>query len=497
MSFVIWGRFSGLLRILTGYAALAGMAGVVISGSRGGYLSLTVGILVVLLLSMNVWKRLNTRPVLVGVLVAVSILLFLGAGLFAAFHSSLVGTRVAQINDPGNMRLLLWRAAMDQFHLSPLWGTGGFSYLHYGRLFRDPSVQNDPIHVHNDYLQLLADYGVVGATLFVIMLLLHVRSGFASFQFLVARTTAWNSPLGDRLALNIGCQAALAAYMVHSVVDFNMQLPLNALMMASIFAVLVNPGSPREEVFKHAPLDWIRIVMRWSIPVLGICFLIYELPMIRGELYAERSRVALRDGHAKESLELALAGLSKATDNPELYYDAGEAALELSMQAATKSNQVKLSSGAAHAFTLGLKLFPTDSRLAIKLAQALASSGDYSAANQTLNRAEQLDPSSSFVAAYRGLVEYSFGHLDEAELAFNRSLELGGEAVGISNPGLQLIEQRRLQMTDASHLERAYRITEPAKTEGPPLSTSPPLPEISENGLDLKKSQIPNNTPEH
>jgi len=285
--------------------------------------------------------------------------------------------------------------------------------------------------------------------------------------------------------------------MVHSVVDFNMQLPLNALMMASIFAVLVNPGSPREEVFKHAPLDWIRIVMRWSIPVLGICFLIYELPMIRGELYAERSRVALRDGHAKESLELALAGLSKATDNPELYYDAGEAALELSMQAATKSNQVKLSSGAAHAFTLGLKLFPTDSRLAIKLAQALASSGDYSAANQTLNRAEQLDPSSSFVAAYRGLVEYSFGHLDEAELAFNRSLELGGEAVGISNPGLQLIEQRRLQMTDASHLERAYRITEPAKTEGPPLSTSPPLPEISENGLDLKKSQIPNNTPEH
>ena len=243
MSFVIWGKFSGVTRILTGYAALAGMAGVAISGSRGGYLSLAVGVVVVLLLSLTVWRKLSARPVLIGTVVGIGIALFLGTGLFVALHSSAVSTRVSQINDPGNMRLLLWRAALQQYHLSPICGTGGFSYLHYGRFFRDPSVQNDPIHVHNDYLQLLADYGIVGIVLFASMLILHLRSGFSSFRHLVARTSDWSSPLGDRLALNIGCQAALAAYIVHSAVDFNMQLPLNALIMACL---LYTSPSPRD-----------------------------------------------------------------------------------------------------------------------------------------------------------------------------------------------------------------------------------------------------------
>ena len=498
MSFTIWGKFSGIVRILMGYTALAGMAGVLMSGSRGGYLSLTTGIIVVIFLSLKVWKKLPSRPVVVGAVVGTALLIILGSGLFVALHSNEVGTRIGQINDPGNMRPLLWRAALNQFQLSPIWGTGGFSYLHYGRLFRDPSVQNDPIHAHNDYLQLLADYGLVGISLFMIMLILHLRSGITSFRHLVARTSDWDSPLGDRLALNIGCQSALAAYMVHSLVDFNMQLPLNALMMASVFAVLVNPGTPREDDSSVRSGEWIRSLMRWSLPVIGIAFMLYELPMIRGELYAERSRLALRDGHADEALNLARVGITKTRDNPELFFDAGEAALRLSMDPDRKSSAQGLRIVAADAFAAGLKLFPQDSRLAIKLAQALAATGDYFSASDALARADQLDPNSSFVSAYRGVVEYSFGHFDEAELAFNRSMGLGGEATEIATTGLRLINQARQQSLDQPVPTAPTSSDQTSeKEEAHPSSTPSPLPDSSENTQDLLNSQIPGNLPRH
>lgn len=503
MSFVIWGKSSGVLRIMTVYAALAGMAGVAISGSRGGYLSLTVGILVVLALSLKVWKKLPSKPLVVAAVVGTGILVILGSGLFAALHSSAVEARVGQINDPGNMRLLLWRAALDQFQLSPFWGTGGFSYLHYGRLFRDPAVQNDPIHVHNDYLQLLADYGVIGVALFTSMLLLHLRAGLASFRHLVARTSDWDSPLGDRLALNIGCQAALAAYIVHSVVDFNMQLPLNALMMATVFAVLANPGAPREENDERQRRRgaWIRSLMRWSLPVLGIGFLAYELPMIRGELYAERSRVALRDGLPEAALKLAREGVAKTKDNPELFYDEGEAALELAAATPAQASTIALFREAAWAFRSGLSIFPSDSRLMIKLAQALAAAGDYFAAGQVLVRAELIDPNSAFVAAYRGMVEYRFAHLDDAQLAFERAIGLGGEAALISKQGLTLVDQARERLLGSQ--ERETPAGTPAPTASgattPPSTGSPtpsPLPDNSETTQDLLKSQIPSIPPQ-
>jgi tetratricopeptide (TPR) repeat protein len=508
MAFVIWGKSSGAIRILTGYAALAGMAGVVISGSRGGYLSLTVGILIVIALSLRVWKKLPSRPLVVAAVTGTAILVILGTGLFAAFHSSVVETRVGQINDPGNMRLLLWRAALDQFRLSPFFGTGGFSYLHYGRLFRDPSVQNDPIHVHNDYLQLLADYGIVGASLFAIMLLLHLRAGFASFRHLVARTSDWDSPLGDRLALNIGCQGALAAYAVHSVVDFNMQLPLNALMMATVFAVLANPGAPREESPEGVRGMWIRYAVRWCLPFLGIGFLIYELPMIGGELYAERSRVALRDGHPETALKLAREGVAKSKDNPDLYFEQGEAALELASASSSPAVAVPLVREAIAAFRSGLSLFPSDSRLMIKLAQALAASGDYFTAGQILVRAELVDPNSSFVAAYRGMVEYNFGHLDDAQLAFERAIELGGESAGISTQGLKLVAQARARLLESEGKKAASTPAEISSDSSKPLPTVPDavpmpsaspapaqLPDTSENTQDLLKSRIPDAAP--
>jgi O-antigen ligase len=103
-------------------------------------------------------------------------------------------------------------------------------------------MQSDPIDVHNDYLHLLCEYGAIGAAGFLLFLYAHLRHGLQSFiQFGPRRAARGASPLSNRLALNIGALCAVAAYIVHSTVDFNLHIPANALLLAFVFGLIANP----------------------------------------------------------------------------------------------------------------------------------------------------------------------------------------------------------------------------------------------------------------
>lgn len=441
-SLAIWGRTGWIGRMLFAYGAIASAAGVLISGSRGGYLSLTAGLGIIIILSMLAWGRQRAKSLIGAAVVGGALIVIVTGGLWWALQSSSVSERMAQINDPQNMRLLLWKSALQQFDLSPIWGTGGFSFLYFGRLFRDPMVQNDPIHVHNDYIQLLADYGLVGAGLFLLLLGAHLRAGVTGFRHLVWKSPEENSSYGDRLPLIIGSLAGLSAYMVHSVVDFNMQLPLNALVMAMLLGVIANPGG-RSINSRTQPGHLRRTILRWLIPALGATLLIYGIPKIPGEFYSEKARVTLRDGNAKEALDIARTGLATTKNNPELYFQAGDAALHLSESGEKDAGRFHLES--VEMFTKGLAIFPYDSRLALKLAMAQASLGDYYTAVETMNYAKKLDPNSAFVPAYRGYIEYLFRYYDDAEASFHNAIDIGGEGSGIAIQGIELVEKARNQ----------------------------------------------------
>jgi len=507
-SLTIWGRAKVTMRILLGYTCIACITGVAISGSRGGYLSLVFGSAVLLILTLVAWRRLKRDHFIMAASISTGAALALFGGiLLILFMSPTLGERVMQINDPENMRVLLWHSALQQFQLSPIWGTGGFSFLYFGRLFRDPMVQNDPIHVHDDYLQLLADYGLVGAILFVIFLFLHLRAGASSFIKLSIPSISRSADLqSDRLALNIGSLAAVADYIVHSVVDFNMQLPLNALLMACILAFLANPGSPREESSYGEPGEFFRRLLRYALPVLGLAMMIYGIPMIRGEYLAERARIALRDDHPKESLQFARAGSVITHDNPELYFYRGEAAMQLAMEARNRGLQNALSLEAVGSFSSGLKVFPYDSRLALKLAQAQAAAGDYFSAIGSVDYAEKLDPNSAFVPAYRGIVEYSFGNFEDARIAFSQAIDLGGEGAQIAQKGIDLIDQQQKkedadQSQDASaspdatpdrDIKAVYNKSDSSSPTPP--DASPSEPDSTESSSDLMHA-LPSATP--
>jgi O-antigen ligase len=88
-------------------------------------------------------------------------------------------------------------------------------------------------HAHNDYLELLLDGGAIAA-----LLVAWLIWGYASR--VVRRLRSRSGGLSvTRLGLAIGV-ASLAA---HAVVDFNHQIPANALVWVSCCALLIPVGT--------------------------------------------------------------------------------------------------------------------------------------------------------------------------------------------------------------------------------------------------------------
>lgn len=236
LAYTMTGRVKAVTKVLTGYVALVMLAGLAVTQSRGAWVSTVVGL--ALFFALLMFRRQHRLPALV-LLAAV-----LAAGILAVTKSDFIEERLklfAQAKEAPtkDMRYALWMPAWRMWREHPLWGVGPGHYdTRFGE-YRPESVQLRPERAHSDYLNTLADWGVVGGLL--------VLSALALLGLGVAQT--WRSrrlaspDLGRKLTSNkyavlLGATAGLTALLVHSFVDFNMQIPANAILAITLMALL-------------------------------------------------------------------------------------------------------------------------------------------------------------------------------------------------------------------------------------------------------------------
>lgn len=111
----------------------------------------------------------------------------------------------------------------------PLFGTGGGSYYNVFLNYRTPDYGYAYVdHTHNDYVEVATDYGLIGLGLMGSLVALTL---YKMLRVLAKRRSS--VPWG----MAFGVAMAIVGLLIHSTVDFNLQIPANALTMVVILAM--------------------------------------------------------------------------------------------------------------------------------------------------------------------------------------------------------------------------------------------------------------------
>jgi putative inorganic carbon (hco3(-)) transporter len=201
-----------------------GLVGLVLTRSRAGTLAFGIGFLSLLAL-----RRLKGRIV---VLVIAIVLVGLAVGLvsWAGGHDDTHATGLSSsaLSDSSfALRWQIWGRTLRVIRDYP-WvgsGLGSFRYVYAG--YDRPGEWMATEQAHNDYLELIAGAGLVGALLLA----------WAVIAFLgrVVLPIAKAAPLRWTTA---GCLSAVLAILIHSVFDFGLQIPAVALEFAVTLGLL-------------------------------------------------------------------------------------------------------------------------------------------------------------------------------------------------------------------------------------------------------------------
>jgi tetratricopeptide (TPR) repeat protein len=254
------------------------------------------------------------------------------------------------------------------------------------------------VEVHNDYLHLLAEYGLIGGLLFAGFLGMHLRNGWKNFRRLgPKRVSLSSSLLSNSLALNVGAIAAVSAYLVHSVLDFNLHIPVNVLLLAFVFGLLANAGVKREtepSALSAPPIS----VLRWrlALPAIGVVVLIQVIRLFPAEYFTEHARTSVRDEQADTAAEFAERGLKLDHQNPYLFQYLGAAHLQQSALTHDPQARDSLYVAAAQAFSEARSLAPQDEEFTLALASTYDDLGRFKESEWLYGEALRLDPRSIY-----------------------------------------------------------------------------------------------------
>ena len=235
------------LRALFGFAAIAMGVAAVLSLSRGGIISIAAAMLFLLVMSLRLPRRRGKTEAKGGlphlasqVAVVIAIAALISAGILWIGADPVI-KRVTQGQPPSgdspretffSSRGWVWRDTFTMIRANPLLGVGLGAYETAFSIYTKSDGSLRVPQAHNDYLQVVADCGVVGGLIALWFIALVFRA--------VARGARSRDPLYAGLALGSG--AGIFAMLVHSLFDFNLQLPSNALLFLLLSAVAVHVG---------------------------------------------------------------------------------------------------------------------------------------------------------------------------------------------------------------------------------------------------------------
>ena len=435
--FTLATRFNQLQKVLMGYATLTIFTGIVVTVSRGGWLA--TGITLVVLFG---WLfqyrdyRLQSLLLLAG-LVTIVILFFLTARLSPNRIDSL-----RSINQ-NELRLRLWQPALQIWKQNPWWGGGpahfDFLYRQYRPVKDFPDqAQVRPDRAHNDYLNTLADWGLVGALLVVAAWGSFYWGVFRSWRFVQRAQNDFATKRSNKSSFVLGGALGLLAILLHSFVDFNMHIPANAILAVTVMAFVTGYFRFATEKYWHTVYGPLR---------LGITLLLLGATVYLGIQSWRRTiethwlmKAEDLPYYSKEQLSVLQKAFAAEPKNFETAYWIGEGYRMTSWQGG--EDYKELAQTAMRWFKRSMELNPYDPYSVMRYGMCLHWVGQHAEADAYFKRAYELDPYGYYTLAHIGWHYVQLEDWPKAKEWFERSLNMFWTDNPIARSYLEIVNRK-------------------------------------------------------
>jgi O-antigen ligase/tetratricopeptide (TPR) repeat protein len=252
-----WGQRGSPLAL---YATGLIMVGVIGSHSRGGFLAMAISGAVLALV-------LRRQPLRVWITMAVALLF--AALLLLAIGSTSPLERLSTIWETTltgfNGRSQIWIASLRAWLANPIWGVGLGCFPEGAAPFYQFERESLYFHAENDYLEVLAEGGLLGFALGLL--------AFASIARLGSRAYRSAPTVADR-AIVMGGLFGLVALAVKSCADFPLHIPGVAVTGLVLCAYLSRLGLDASEPVPASDAPWR------SAPKLKACLVLFALAVL-------------------------------------------------------------------------------------------------------------------------------------------------------------------------------------------------------------------------
>jgi len=207
---------------------------VVLCGSRGGAMAL--GVTVIAFAVLMVAQRVGKRAVswlLAAMFLTGGMILALDRGDLLERYKAVLRPNQFQQEDATAYRVAAWKDTFTLIRQTPFVGSGLDTFATRFPATRSFSTDLIWTHAHSDYLQFLAEAGLIGGALALWML---VMGGIEATRNL--RRTSGTATGALLAAMAAGC----IGFMAHGWLDFNFHIPANASSFAVFAAVIAGRG---------------------------------------------------------------------------------------------------------------------------------------------------------------------------------------------------------------------------------------------------------------
>ncbi len=300
MSFVTRSLFK---KIFYGFVSLLIFFCLILTFSKGGWLSALLSMLVFIFIWLTVIRGAGKYKVIIGVVLSILVfaLLIVFNCLPQASFSGFIGSF--------DVRLGYWKSVpsmvKDYFLLGSGPGTFGTIYSKY-RLLLGRETQM----AHNNYLQVLVETGVVGLLAFLWIWIRFLKRGY---KLIIIGEE-------DRILI-LGCFAGVIGFMIHSFVDFGFYVP-GITMIVLVFLGLI-------EVRENLPpfRFSVRKGMKWFLTIVILTLTVCMMWAVRRPMLGERcfghSLVYAKKGEIDKSISLLKRAVEYCPRHAKYHFQLG------------------------------------------------------------------------------------------------------------------------------------------------------------------------------